>query len=227
MIFRKQTTPSFKHPLLVGISGKSLSGKTTAAEYLGREYGCVNIAFADVLKSMIYDLVAIEGDERETFLKYAKSVGADFDFHAFPRPNLNNPGRTDKVAWVNRNKGDFRQLMQIYGDFKRSQDSEFFVDRAAAAIEKAIENGAFAITVDDVRFYNEVHALERVGFSMVRVNASDEIRLQRGADISASTHQSETQLDGLMHSFVVFNNLEKSMLYSQLDDVVIGVLNHE
>lgn len=223
MIFRKQSKPSQNHPLFLAFGGKEKSGKTTAASYIVNKFGGRMFSFAAVLKASVYDLNAIRGKEMNEFLDYAKSEGYEFDFHGLPRANMSNPKRADKAAWINRNKEDFRQILQVYGDFKRADDPDIFINRTIADIQKAKEE-AYTICVDDVRFYNEVHALEDVGFTTVRVNAGDEVRKARGAG-EYGDHVSETQLDSCFHSFIVHNNLLPVDLYNQLDTIAIEVIN--
>lgn len=225
MITRKQTRPSSKHPLLLGLSGKQKAGKTTAANYITQKYGGKVIAFADSLKAEIYDLNAIRGSDMLAFLAYAKTKGVTIDFDDFQRANMNNPRREDKVAWINRFKDQFRTVMQIYGDYRRSQDPNYFINRTSRAIEAAITAGEYVVLVDDVRYYTEVKALESVGFSICRIQASDQVRKVRG--VSGEEHPTETELDNHYHSLVAFNNLQPHDLYKQIDDVVLSALNRD
>ncbi len=222
---RKRDRPDFEHPLLLGFSGKSKSGKTISAEYMRHKYGGVALAFADALKADCFDLNYIRGRDLDAFLSYAKEHGYDFDFHALPRANMVNPKRPEKIAWINRNKEDFRSILQVYGDFKRDGNPDFFIERTLLAINRAVDDGQIVICVDDVRYINEVDALVSIGFNIVRVQAADDVRLSRGA--SQEHHESETQLDSYYHSFTVANNLEPHDLYSQLDTVVEQILNKD
>lgn len=227
MIYRKQNKPSVTHPLFIGFAGRERSGKTTAASYIKNKYGGEVLAFADALKGEVFDLNAIRGSELADFLTFAKSKGYDFDFHSLPKTNLNNPKRADKIAWLNRNKPAFGSIMQIYGDYKRSKNPSYFVDKTLFAIQKLKEDlDPFVICVDDLRFGNEADALTNIGFTIVRINTSDEIRAARGACRDAS-HPSETQLDSYFYQHHVYNNLEIHDLYAQLDAVVLEILNRE
>jgi hypothetical protein len=223
LITRKRVRPSEKCPLLLGLSGKQKAGKTTAANYIIQKYGGKIIAFADALKAELYDLNAIRGSDLGAFITYAKAQNVSIDFDEFPRANMNNPRREDKVAWINRFKDQFRTAMQIYGDYRRSQNPNYFIDRTSTAIEAAITAGEYVVVVDDVRYYTEVRALESVGFEICRIQASDEVRKKRGA--SGEEHATETELDNHYHALAAFNNMEPHALYKQLDGVVVAAIN--
>lgn len=226
MIYRKRNKPDFEHPLLLGFSGKTKAGKTTAAQYVKSKHGGVIFAFADSLKSSIFDLNYLRGRETDDFLEYSQAEGHDFDFHALPRANMVNPNRQQKIDWINRNKEDFGNILQVYGDYKRKDNPDYFIERTLLAINRAVDDGQYVICVDDLRFTNEAEALSKIGFEIVRVQAGDEIRAARGASRNP-LHASETQLDNYYHSFTVFNNLEPHDLHKQIDTVIETILNKD
>jgi hypothetical protein len=223
ILSRKRNRASIDHPLLLAFSGKGKAGKSTSADYVNNKHGGVKFAFAYALKAEIYELLALKGLDLKEFLEYA---GDGVDISAAPKPNLNNPKRADKIAWVNRHKDVLGDLMQVYGDYKRSADPHYFINKTLKQIERAVEAGEYVVCVDDGRFLNEAKALEEIGFNIVRVQASDEVRVARG-EARNPTHPSETDLDSFYHSFVIHNNLEIHDLYRQIDTVVESVLNHE
>lgn len=225
-INRKRNKPSHEHLLYLGFSGKTKSGKTTSAEYIGHKFGGVKFAFADSLKASVFDLNYIRGRDMEPFLEYAKERGHEFDFHGFPRANMTNPNRANKIAWINRNKEDFGDVLQVYGDYKRSDNPNYFIERTMLAIHRAIDDGQIVICVDDVRYTNEVDALTEAGFEIIRVQAGDDIRVTRGAARNPD-HSSETQLDSHYHNYNVFNNSQPHDLYRQIDTVVDQILNKQ
>lgn len=224
---RRRNKPDFEHPLLLGFSGKERAGKSTAAQYVKSKHGGVIFAFADTLKAQVFDLNYLRGKEMADFLKYANEEKYhDFDFHALPRANMVNPNRQQKIDWINRNKEDFGNILQVYGDFKRKDNPNFFIERTLLAINKAVDDGQYVISVDDLRFTNEAEALSKIGFDIVRVQAGDEIRAARGASRNP-IHASETQLDNYYHSFAVFNNLQEHDLHKQIDTVIETILNKD
>lgn len=48
--------PLVRHPFVVGISGFARVGKDTAADWLVRNHGFTRVAFADALRSVLYDM---------------------------------------------------------------------------------------------------------------------------------------------------------------------------
>lgn len=220
---RKRNKANEDHPLLLALTGKGRAGKTTSKDYIINKHGGQGFAFAYALKTELYELLSIRGLDYEEFKKWA---GDRVDLSATPKPNLNNPKRADKIAWVNRHKEELGNIMQVYGDFKRAEEPDYFVNKTLKDIERARTQGEYVICIDDVRFQNEAKALLDIGFNLVRVQAGDEVRAARGESRNPS-HPSETDLDGFYHSFVVTNNLEPHDLYHQLDTVIEQILNKE
>jgi len=58
-------------PIRIGLSGKAGSGKDTVAEYLIQNYDFVNLAFADKLKQVAYDLFGLNAQVRDRALLQA------------------------------------------------------------------------------------------------------------------------------------------------------------
>ncbi len=199
----------------IAFSGRQRSGKTVAAEYLAYEFSGVVMSFATPLKMEIYDALE-NGKNLHDFVLYSPNATVASDCI----PNGLKPptglSRPEALAWIDEHKLELREMMQIWGDWRRSQDSDYFIKKMCSLID-GMDEGV-DIFVDDARFHNECNELEKRGFTIIRVQSGDEERKKRGA--ANEEHPSETELDGRLFKYVVHNNREKHNLYRQLDEII-------
>jgi hypothetical protein len=151
-------------PLIVGLTGRAGAGKDTAASYLCRRYGFVQVAFADTLRSMLAAMLD-DADLDPAWLTERQAKER-------PIPALH--GVTP------------RRLLQTLGtEWGRSIHPDLWVD--VLARRTGIATGAPVhdrIVISDVRFPNEV--------TFVRFHGGQLLRLRREAtDWEKPTHVSE------------------------------------
>lgn len=83
---------------------------------------------------------------------------------------------------------------------------------------------ASAVVVTDLRFPNEFKMLRRMGFTLVRVCASQQLRLARGAEPSALHHASETGLDAFeqrdLFDWTILNEGSIDELHAECDSLL-------
>lgn len=130
--------------MIVGLVGKKRAGKDTVAARLVEKHGFVRLAFADRLRTVMYEL----------------------------NPVIDNAGTrlaalVDAVGWeATKNLPEVRRLLQHHGVAIRTHvDPEVWVRpvmRTALAETRPI-------VITDVRFPNEADAIERAGGRLVRV----------------------------------------------------------
>jgi len=182
---------SFKPPL-IGLSGKSGSGKSTAADYLTREYGYHQFAFAGALKQVVqtafhFTAAQLEGDEKEK---------ADPRFGKSPRWCLQYLGtevfRTIwPEIWIWNLRRDLLDFLSI--------------------------NGQRPCVVTDVRFRDEAEALKKIGAILVRLDHPD----LAGCPGGILAHASENQLDYWEEwDHYIENTGTKEQLFAVLDEIV-------
>ena len=96
--------------ILIGLSGKASSGKTTFAQYLVENYGFVRVSFAEVLKrEIIEDLIA---------------CNTAFTLHGF----FGSPTEKNQTLFTHYDKEiSYRKFMQQFGDAKRATDPDYFI----------------------------------------------------------------------------------------------------
>jgi hypothetical protein len=130
-------------PLLIGLSGKSGSGKSTAGEFLVDHHGYYPFAFADALKDVVQTAFHFS-DEQMTLGKEA----VDLRCGKSPRWCLQHFGSAFREVWP-----------QIWIWNLRSKILYFLS-----------EWGQRPIVVTDVRFRDEAEALKRLGAVLVRID---------------------------------------------------------
>lgn len=158
---------------LVGLIGKKRSGKDTFARGL-IERGYERFAFADNLKASVLAVDPL------VFSAVRQSSG----FRELPQ---SGPIRLSAVVERNgweaaKERPEVRRLLQHYGVAIRDLDEDFWV---RSAMQQA--QAAPLAVLTDVRFPNEVAAVQSAGGVIVRVT--------RPGLVSTDEHVSETALD--------------------------------
>jgi hypothetical protein len=199
-----------KNPLVVGLHGLPGAGKDTVANHMIAAHGFIKMAFADKLKD---ELVAAFNVKRALFdepsLKTEPTVFCalvsciDADFVEWYVQSTEGQEEIAKNA-------DFTQwnvhltsprtprwLMQRWGDWRRSQTINYFIEALRAKIDAA---GSAYIVVTDVRFDNEaklVTSYNRHNIWWVR-------RLQ--AEMNLDSHVSNKTISKMLIDRVIQNN---------------------
>jgi hypothetical protein len=157
--------------MIIGLTGKARSGKSTCANHLVEGHGFVRINFKDALVNEMKENL------KDTLEKMCQELG---EFKGEP--------------WTIERLFDekppiMRALMQNYGtDIRRKDKDSYWTDRWNKAVAEAIEAGD-DIVVDDVRFKNEADAVKLQGGNLVRV-------IRKGSEPTDNpTHISETEMD--------------------------------
>ena len=200
---------------VIGIIGKSRSGKTTAAYYLDEQYGMVQFALATPVKDML------------------KLVFGDVFY---------NGDRKQVIPWVGHSP---RKLMQSLGtDWGREMLGEdIWIKVLEREIKKTPGVSQRGIVITDVRFRNEAQwVLEKGGvlIRLVRDDIAPPEEVSPGAALAGlmdsrseypeaeqedtKEHASETETwEGVPH-ICLENNGDLNELYSLLDEVMSGLL---
>ncbi|MBF6030808.1 deoxynucleotide monophosphate kinase [Pseudomonas sp. P115] len=137
-------------PILIGLTGRARSGKTTAAEHLVRTYLLEHYAFADPLRDGLMAIFNLDP--------------SDFEGDRKEQP----------LAWLDRSP---RQLMQSMGTewarntvhpdvwVKLAQQNLDYMTKALGAV--------LGFVVSDVRFENEADLIRRRGGTIVHISRAD------------------------------------------------------
>ena len=205
-------------PYLLATTGKLASGKDTIApavlEHLGAS-DVFHLSFANALKDELNDILKIarEAPSERSAVDQVVELGVRRDEaqkvidlvreSAIIEPDTHSRQRT---MWV-------RTALQYWGTgVRREQDSDFWVKRTAKPAAQAIAEGR-NIMVTDVRFPNEVMGSQALGFTVVRLEITEETqdkRLWERDKLVLSPEQrldaSEVALDGYEGFDLVIDN---------------------
>lgn len=136
--------------MIIGVSGKRGSGKTTLGELLELKYGFTPVSFAATLKTMVKYYFNLTEDHVNGGLKEE------------PLPQ-----------WQNYTP---RQIMIDFGQFFRRFDPDFWVKAAFKGLNLAEKN----YIVTDVRFPNEANYIKSLGGALIRLNRASSLNIYKG-----------------------------------------------
>jgi adenylate kinase family enzyme len=174
---------------VIALSGKIGTGKTTVAEMLLKYLPYKRIAFADVLK-------------QETAKKFRFPVELCYS----------ETGKNTEVPMPDGRLLTVRNLLQWYGtDVKRAQDPDYWVKRMEMTLYKPAYRLS-GVIIDDVRFPNEAHLVERLGGSLFRIQPYP-------GYVQKSDHVSETVLDDFIFPIVFTPDYGKNHLQAVADEI--------
>ncbi len=119
-------------------------------------------------------------------------------------------------------KGKPRKLYQVIGQIFRSFDPDIWVKGLDKNMRIAYVKGARNFVVTDVRQLNEYEYLKREGFTVIKVEADDELRKERIAK-SGDTfepadfyHETETTVNDIPYDYLITNNTTLEDLNEQI-----------
>lgn len=199
-------------PIVIGISGRKQSGKTTLANYLVKHIGGTIINLADPLKKLICkdilglteeqlngteeqknSLTQYEWDNLPEYLRNTYSLQEQVVFTGYACASWDGEGQDQtelyqSISVPRSGKMTAREVMQIVGTdiFRKSFNNNIWVDCLFRTIKEQFEKTANVVFfVPDVRFVSEINGIIK--------NDGYIIRLQRR--VTNDTHQSEMELD--------------------------------
>lgn len=169
--------------MLIGVAGHARHGKDSIAKVLKSEYGFVQVNFADALRELaawlnpVLDIDPNDGTETMNYQEY-------LDFY----------GYEEAKTWV-----EFRDFLKDLGEGVRNiVDENAWVNAAVRKVVSSLERGDHVV-MTDVRYPNEVRAVERMGgevWKVIRPNFNN------GVD---PTHPSESHIPHISADRI-FNN---------------------
>jgi hypothetical protein len=151
--------------IIIGLIGHAGAGKDTVAQLLAERYRIARLAFADALRDEI-----------------SQAFGVEWALLADPARKLE---RTQQLALRNCTEPGFcawawelqfldevspRTLMQRWGDWRRAEDTDYFVKLARDKLARLTERSELdAVIVTDVRFHNEARLVRSVRGELWRI----------------------------------------------------------
>lgn len=180
---------------IIGVLGKKRHGKDTFAARLVAEYGFTQLAFADKLREAALAIDPIVGWPRWSDVPYRLS---DI-IHSHGWEGVKGSEYADEV----------RRILQRVGITARELDPDIWVRPVLREAERTLG----PVVVTDVRFPNEVAAIEHRGGRTVRI-VNPRVAPTDGAD-----HISETALDLYTPRHVVMNSGTIEDLHKHADRI--------
>lgn len=188
-------------PVLVALTGKARSGKSTVARYLVERYGFEERAFGDKLKSFVHQIFELEYDKKyrdiyQKFGQFCRSI--------------------DENVWVRH------CLYPIIDEIEMKQE---IFEEYGVVIEEQLR-----YVISDLRQLNEYKALREYDFVIIRINASDDVRLarmKREGDVftpEALNHETERYVDTFDVDYEITNDGSLRQLYEQVDAIMRGLI---
>ena len=188
---------------IYALYGKMGSGKDYLASLLQTHLpnNTICISFAETLKDEIEDLIIYRLEDHLSFKRLS-------DLYRIPEEDIKTiftemlPQDLTGVSAFKKTPY-MRKLFQFYGDLRRNQHPNYFIDKTFEHITKRLTHFQNVI-ITDIRFPNEYQACHDHGATLIHLNISDETRhkrlLARDGFIpstEAETHPSETALDDI------------------------------
>jgi dephospho-CoA kinase len=149
--------------------------------------------------------------------------------HFIDNDNSNQIAFGDGIKRVARNyfpqivaKGKPRKLYQDIGQQFRAIDPDVWVKDLDRTMVNLMDIGETDFVVTDVRQMNEYEYLKRQGFTVIKVEAEDEIRIERikakGDTFNPEDfyHETETAVDAIPYDYLISNNTTLMDFYDQI-----------
>lgn len=131
--------------MIVGISGKMGTGKTTLARHLAELCGGRVVSFADALRGEVSELFEIPVNTLKCQVCKA-----------------------NMVVSVGQRRLTIRELLQWWGALRRETDADYWVRKAIRSVGKGE-----LVFVDDVRYFNEACAIRAEMGPLIRLDPYD------------------------------------------------------
>lgn len=141
-----------------------------------------------------------------------KTYAADNVFTKYQKFSLAAPLKATAREYygVTGKTNDERQILQELADDLKKWDNDVFTKRLLWSVTDYLNSGAKKpIVIDDMRFIHEARDLRVFGFTLVRVEVPESVRLARikakypDTDLARFEHASETQWRDIIPDFVI------------------------
>ena len=148
--------------MIISFRGKMKAGKSTAADYIVDNYEFLGTSFHKVslatsLKTeVLKELTKLNSRPVSLPLHPLQQFAIDNNLSL---PYVNS----DCESVINTDKSLFRPLLQYWGDYRRKKYPDYFIHKWIEEADKY-----YNIVVDDIRYPNEIRALQNYSFNRWR-----------------------------------------------------------
>jgi len=190
-------------PLRIALTGRMRSGKSFIADYIQYKYGFDRVSFAAGLKRVSDDLFA----------------------HLYEPIYEDCPFSDDGKHRVGYRKP--RAILQAVGQKMREIDEDVWIKQAEQTM-RVYENlrSTKGVVIDDLRQPNEYEWTRANGFIIIRVEASEDLRLKRAEQAGDSfseedlAHDTEQHAEGFSVDYTIVNDGDLDDLKRQVDEIM-------
>lgn len=193
-------------PLRIALTGRIRSGKTTIADHLWLKHDFARVSFASSLKLTADRL----------FSHLYEPIYEDCPF--------SEDGRSIK---------DYRKpraLLQELGQKMREIDEDVWIKQAEQDVKLAEAwRSTAGVVIDDLRQPNEYDWARTNGFIIIRVEASESMRLERAKQAGDSfneedlAHDTEQHVDKFDVDYTIVNDGDLDELERQVDEILAEI----
>lgn len=191
----------------IALTGKMRSGKSTVAEILWLDYDLTRRNFGGALK--YYADKMFEG-----------SSAYPIEIEEYGEPCPFDGKRDTRIKKP-------RKLYQDFGQAMRQLDEDIWIRHVEQAIEsdKLFPNYK-GVVIDDLRQPNEYEWAKANGFTIIRVEASEDLRLKRAEQAGDSfnaddmAHVTEQHVDGFSVDYTIVNDGDLGDLRRQVGEIM-------
>ena len=191
----------------IALTGKMRSGKSTVAEILWLDYDLTRRSFGGALK--YYADKMFEG-----------STAYPIEIEEYGEPCPFDGKRDTRIKKP-------RKLYQDFGQAMRQLDEDIWIRH----VEKAIESDKLfpdykGVVIDDLRQPNEYEWAKANGFTIIRVNAREDFRIQRAInsgdkfDLESLEHDTEQHVDSFAVDYEINNDGDKEALRCKVGEIM-------
>lgn len=180
--------------LLIAITGRAGSGKTTLSEMVSDRLGYERLAFSDPMKQGLDAMLGLNGK---------------WDCQKWKATEIPGLGVTP------------RALLQTLGtEWGRSMiNPAIWVFAVRQKIEAALERGAPGVVLHDLRFNNEAKMVHEMGGLVIEVNRPGAAPATSGRD---ALHESENGISPHLLDGVVINSTNPGAMFDTLRVIMAG-----
>lgn len=180
--------------ILIGLTGKSGSGKDTLANFIKHKHGSVNFAFADPVKAICKTMFLFNDEQLYGSQK-----------------NVVDPrwGITPRLAFqiIGTNMMQFSIYGMMPELIHQVPVRQFWVKHLEERI-KPYKSTDTIVIVTDVRFQHEANLIRQYGGTIIRID-----RPSLNTNSKMYLHSSEKDMDGILYDHVIINNGTLPELY--------------
>ena len=202
---------------IIAFSGRKRSGKSTLSNLLVKKYNAEHLVIADGIKNLSAELLGVSREELNKMKDDSNVVLNIKPTREWAKKIAETTTLSEDEAWEalrNVTIKDVRYLLQFMGtEVIRKYDPDWHIRQVINAIEALPDNTL--ITIDDVRFPNELKALEEYN--------ADVYFIIRPKHLDISNHASEVALNwwNFDMEHVIINDRSEEELIADFENNVI------